>query len=137
MRGGRRSALPTPGAFAATLPMVSSAQTHDAVSILQAPSPYLGGNVSAINKDNSQVLIAAGNKQDGLAVNGTDSAGPGTYHGLLWFGAAASAIDLNQFPPTGYTGAPIDAIDPVSDIIAGAAKGPKGVFEPAVWVPVP
>jgi hypothetical protein len=54
---------------------------------------------------------------------------------LLWFGTAASAIDLNQFLPAGYTDAQVDAIDPVTGIIAGAAKGPKGVFEPAIWTP--
>ena len=84
---------------------------------------------------NSQAFGAAGNKQVGYAVNGSDPVAPGTYHGLLWFGTAASAIDLNQFLPAGYTDAQVDAIDPVTGIIAGAAKGPKGVFEPAVWLP--
>jgi hypothetical protein len=81
---------------------------------------------------NSQAFAAAGNMQVGT---GTDA--NGTFHGLLWFGTAASAIDLNQFLPAGYTDAQIDAIDPVTGIIAGAAKGPKGVFEPAIWTPVP
>jgi hypothetical protein len=80
----------------------------------------------------SQALAAAGNKQVGYAVNGNN----GTFHGLLWFGTASSVIDLNQFLPAGYTDAQVDAIDPVTGIIAGAAKGPKGVFEPAVWIPV-
>ncbi|HXB75570.1 MAG TPA: hypothetical protein VNY05_45475 [Candidatus Acidoferrales bacterium] len=85
---------------------------------------------------NSQAFAAAGNKQVGFAVNGNDPVAPGTYHGLLWFGTAASVIDLNQFLPAGYTDAQVDAIDSVTGIIAGAAKGPKGVFEPAVWIPV-
>lgn len=85
---------------------------------------------------NSQALGAAGNMQVGYAVNGNDPIAPGTYHGLLWFGSAATAIDLNQFLPAGYTDAQVDAIDAVTGIIAGAAKGPKGVFEPAVWIPV-
>jgi hypothetical protein len=80
---------------------------------------------------NSQAFAAAGNKQVGT---GTDT--NGTFHGLLWFGTAASAIDLNQFLPAGYTDAQVDAIDPATGIIAGAAKGPKGVFEPAIWTPV-
>ena len=85
---------------------------------------------------NTQALAAAGNKQVGYAVNGNDPIAPGTYHGLLWFGTAASVIDLNQFLPPGYTDAQVDAIGPVTGIITGAAKGPKGVFEPAVWIPV-
>jgi hypothetical protein len=50
-------------------------------------------------------------------------------------GIAVGAIDWNQFLPSGYTDAQMDAIDPVTGIIARAAKGPKGVFEPAVWIP--
>jgi hypothetical protein len=86
---------------------------------------------------NSQAFAAAGNRQVGFTVIGNDPVAPGTYHGLLWFGTAASVIDLNQFLPAGYTDAQLDAIDPVTGIIAGAAKGPKGVFEPAVWIPQP
>jgi hypothetical protein len=85
---------------------------------------------------NSQAFAAAGNKQVGYAVNGSDFSVPGSFHGLLWFGTAASAIDLNQFLPAGYTDAQVDAIDSVTGIIGGAARGPKGVFEPAVWIPV-
>jgi hypothetical protein len=85
---------------------------------------------------NSAIFGAAGNKQVGYAVVGNDPVAPGTYHGLLWFGTAASAIDLNQFLPAGYSDAQIDAIDPVTGIIAGAAKGITGVFEPALWIPV-
>jgi hypothetical protein len=84
----------------------------------------------------SQIFAAAGNKQVGYATNGNDPLAPGSYHGLLWFGTASSAIDLNQFLPVGYTDAQVDAIDPVTGIIAGAARGPKGVFEPAIWTPV-
>ncbi|HLJ49311.1 MAG TPA: hypothetical protein VKU01_25030 [Bryobacteraceae bacterium] len=84
----------------------------------------------------SQIFAAAGSKQVGFATNATaDAIAPGTYHGLLWFGTAASVVDLNQFLPPGYTDSQTVAIDPVTGIIAGAAKGPKGVFEPALWVP--
>jgi hypothetical protein len=84
---------------------------------------------------NSAIFGAAGDKQVGWGTKPTDPFTPAIDHGLLWFGTAASAIDLNQFLPPGYTDAQIDAIDPVTGIIAGAAKGPKGVFEPALWIP--
>ncbi len=80
----------------------------------------------------SAIYGAAGAKQVGWGIP-TNGAVP---HGLLWFGATAGAIDLNQFLPPFYTEAQVDAIDPVSGIIAGAAKGPKGVYEPALWIPV-
>jgi len=64
-------------------------------------------------------------------------AAPGMYHGLPSFGSVASAIDLNQFLPVGFSDARVCAIDPVTGIVADAAKGPKGVFEPAVWIPRP
>jgi hypothetical protein len=101
---------------------------HDAANTLT--------DIHPAGYQNTQAVAAAGNKQVGYATNGNDPIAPGTYHGLLWFGTAASAIDLNQFLPAGYTDAQVDAIDPVTGIIAGAAKGPKGVFEPAVWIPV-
>lgn len=84
----------------------------------------------------SAIYGAAGNKQVGWGVKPTDPFTTATNHGLLWFGTAASVVDLNQFLPAGYTDALIDAIDPVTGIIAGAAKGNKGVYEPALWIPV-
>ncbi len=114
--------------------------THDKQEFLHAllwhGAPNTLTDIHPPAFQNSQALGAAGNKQVGYAVNGNDPLAPGTYHGLLWFGTAASAIDLNQFLPAGYTDAQVDAIDPITGIIAGAVKGPKGVFEPAVWIPV-
>jgi hypothetical protein len=84
----------------------------------------------------SAIYGAAGNKQVGWGMKASDALTAAVPHGILWLGTAASAVDLNQFLPPFYTEAQVAAIDPITGIIAGAAKGIKGVYEPALWIPV-
>jgi hypothetical protein len=83
------------------------------------------------------------------ATNGVQQAGSGFVgdaftmvghsHALVWTGSAASAVDLNQFLPPGYTDAAATGIDAAGNVVGWASRGPSS--DPAnvhavMWKPV-
>jgi hypothetical protein len=83
------------------------------------------------------------------ATNGIQQAGSGFVgdaftmvghsHALVWTGSAASAVDLNQFLPPGYTDAAATGIDAEGNVVGWASRGPSS--DPAnvhavMWKPV-
>ena len=57
-------------------------------------------------------------------------------HALLWSGTAASAVDLNQFLPAGFTDSYAESIDAQGNIV-GCAHDNAGNCHAILWQPVP
>lgn len=69
-----------------------------------------------------------GGKQVGYGTVG------GQQHAIVWSGTAASAIDLHQFLPPGYTASQATGVDANGDIV-GSALNAAGTWEAFVWKP--
>lgn len=87
----------------------------------------------------SEANATNGIQQAGFGFVGDAFTLEGHSHALVWTGSAASAVDLNQFLPTGYTDAAATGIDAEGNVVGWASRGASS--DPAnvhavMWKPV-
>ncbi|HEX8720435.1 MAG TPA: hypothetical protein VF736_07385 [Pyrinomonadaceae bacterium] len=86
----------------------------------------------------SEASATNGTRQAGFGFVGDADTLVGHKHALVWSGDAASAVDLNQFLPPGFTDAAATGIDAAGNVVGWASKGSPDVpanVHAVMWVP--